>query len=363
MAKRKLSKQQKRRLDEKRVQQLSELHTSDSEASTEGEYLPGLVITNFGKRVLIEDPEGTLHTCLVRQHLGKLVAGDQVIWQADIEPLTGVVTALTPRTQELSRPGFRGDKRMVASNIDQLGIVAPIEPGIHPDMIDRYLVAAHQLSLPAFIIINKVDLVTSDEQWETIAEQLWPYDELGIEILPVSTLTGEGLETLEAFLRQKSSVIVGISGAGKSSLIQALIPDIEIKTNVLSDYSGLGQHTTTNSVLYHLPNTATVETSEADKKDTVSTLKSASTLDNILASGALIDTPGVRMFSPQACDLHELERAFPDFSPFIGLCRFNNCTHTQEPGCAIVEAVKEEEIAESRYLSFQRLREEFTQEP
>ncbi len=326
MSKRKLSKQQQARVKNRRQ---AEDNTLD-----ESQLQPGLVITNFGKRVLVEDEQDELHNCAVRQHLGKLVAGDQVFWQPDIEPNTGVVVKTQPRRHELSRPGFRGQTRMVAANIDQIGIVAPVEPGVHPDMIDRYLVAAHQLQLPAFIILNKIDLLQSEEEWEAIAELLWSYDELEIPILPVSTVTGEGLDELAERMQGKNSVLVGLSGAGKSSLIKALIPDIDIKINELSEKSGLGKHTTTNSILYHLP-----------------------------SGGNLIDSPGVREFTPHPCSLEELEQAYPDFHPFLGQCKFNNCTHTTEPDCAIRHAVKEEEIADTRYLSFQRLRERFVQAP
>jgi len=338
VAKRKLSNQQRRRVQQK---QHAESDTSSRASATSehlGEKQPGLVITNFGKRLLIEDDNGVIHNCAVRQHLGKLVAGDRVTWQTDIEPNTGVVVSAEPRTQELSRPGFRGQKRMVAANIDWLGVVAPVEPGIHPDMIDRYLVAAHQLDLPVLILINKIDLIESDEQWEAIAELLIPYDEMDIEILPVSAETNEGMDELREVLMNKNSVFVGPSGAGKSSLIKALIPDIEIKTNQLSESTGLGKHTTTNSILYHLP--------EFEGQ-----------------TGNIIDSPGVRQFSPAPCELHELEQAYPDFAPFLGQCKFSNCTHTNEPDCAIKHAVEAGDIHYTRFQSFQRLLSEFKDNP
>lgn len=321
MSKRKLSDQQQRRVQKKRQ--------ADS-LPAEGSLQPGLVITNFGKRLLVESEQGGLINCAVRQHLGKLVAGDRVRWQQDIEAGTGVVSEVLTRHSKLSRPGFRGQTRMVAANIDVIGIVTPIEPGIHPDMIDRYLVAASQLNIPVAIIINKIDLIQDDEAWEAVAELLIPYEEMGIELIPVSSQLEDGLEDLEAFLNQQTSVLVGPSGAGKSSLINALIPDLDIRTSALSEATGLGVHTTTNSILYHLPK-----------------------------GGDIIDSPGVRQFSPSPCSLTELESYYSDFGPFLGQCKFHNCTHSMEPDCAIKQAVENDQIAYTRYQSFQRLLQEF----
>lgn len=321
MSKRKLSDQQQRRVQKKRQ--------ADS-LPAEGSLQPGLVITNFGKRLLVESEQGELINCAVRQHLGKLVAGDRVRWQPDIETGTGVVSEVLARHSKLSRPGFRGQTRMVAANIDVIGIVTPIEPGIHPDMIDRYLVAASQLNIPVAIIINKIDLIQDDEAWEAVAELLIPYEEMGIELIPVSSQLEDGLDDLERFLNQQTSVLVGPSGAGKSSLINTLIPDLDIRTSALSEATGLGVHTTTNSILYHLPK-----------------------------GGDIIDSPGVRQFSPSPCSLTELESYYSDFGPFLGQCKFHNCTHSMEPDCAIKQAVEDDQIAYTRYQSFQRLLQEF----
>ncbi|BBP46478.1 putative ribosome biogenesis GTPase RsgA [Thiosulfatimonas sediminis] len=337
MAKRRLTQQQKRRVSSQR-QKPTESGELKSESGQLGEERNGLVITSFGKRVLIEADGGDNYTCKIRQHLGKLVAGDKVIWRTDIESGTGVVESVLPRTHELSRPGFRGQTRMVAANIDFIGIVTPVVPGIHPDMIDRYLVGAEQLGIPAIIILNKTDLLDDDEHWEAVAELLTPYDEMEIPLIPASTVSQQGLDELQEFMQGKNSVFVGPSGAGKSSLINALIPDLDIRVGALSEATGLGKHTTTNSILYHLP-----------------------PLADGSYGGNLIDSPGVRQFNPMPCSLSELESYYPDFAPLLGQCKFNNCTHGHEPECAIKAAVESGEIAFSRYQSFRRLLDEFSQ--
>lgn len=334
MAKRRLTNQQKQRIQEKRQ---GKQGTAVNLDELSDEQQQGLIITSFGKRVMLENAQGEQFSCAIRQGLGKLVAGDKVIWQEVPNTKEGVVTQLLPRHHELSRPGFRGQKRMVAANVDFIGIVTPVVPGIHPDMIDRYLVAAKQLDIPVVIIINKVDLLESEEDWEAVAELLHPYAEMEIELIPASTVNHEGLDELREFMDQKSSVLVGPSGAGKSSLINALIPDLDIRVGTLSEATGLGKHTTTNSILYHLP---------AINKDTED-------------GGYLIDSPGVRQFSPTPCSLSELESYYPDFAPFIGKCKYNNCTHSIEPQCAIQAALENDDIALSRYESFRRMLQEF----
>ncbi|MBF6059098.1 MULTISPECIES: ribosome small subunit-dependent GTPase A [Thiomicrorhabdus] len=338
MAQRKLTQQQKRRLSSKRLKTDGKQQYQADESGL-GEEQNGLVITSFGKRVLVESEQGETFNCAIRQHLGKLVAGDKVIWQTALEGGTGVVVSVLPRSHELSRPGFRGQTRMIAANIDFIGIVTPVVPGIHPDMIDRYLVASLQLDIPAIIIINKVDLLESDEDWEAVAELLAPYDDMGIELIPASSVSQQGVDELRHYMAGKNSVFVGTSGAGKSSLINALIPDIDIRVGSLSEATGLGKHTTTNSILYHLP---AIEEEDLE-----------------LDGGHLIDSPGVRQFSPAPCSLSELESYYPDFAPFLGQCKFHNCSHSIEPDCAIKAAVENGELALSRYQSFQRLLEEF----
>ncbi len=323
MAKRKLNMQQTRRLSEKRTVK-QEQKIIDSVNKT------GRVITNFGKKVLIETEDGSKIKCSIRQNLGKLVAGDSVVWEDGLELSTGIISQLQERKNLLSRPGFRGEIRMIAANISLIGIVVPIVPGIHPDMIDRYLVAASQLGIPSFILLNKIDLIEEQEHWQAINEILQPYLDLNIPIIQTSNLKKNGFDQLRTQLSDHTSVFVGTSGAGKSSLINSLIPDLDIRIGELSEATGLGSHTTSNSILYHLP-----------------------------SGGDLIDSPGIRQFTPEPCSLSELEQHYADFEAFLGKCKFNNCTHTHEPSCEIIQAIDDGQISAQRLHSFHRLLEEF----
>lgn len=318
-----------RRLTDQQARRLKQKRFADITTPTSAQV--GVVINNFGKRLIVESQDNKLINCAVRQHLGKLVAGDKVIWQADLEENTGVVTELIERENLLSRPRFRGQTRMVAANISLIALVAGIEPGVHPDMLDRYLVAANQIDTTCLIIINKIDLLEA-EDFAVIEDLMLPYLELGIEIHLVSTETKQGIEELQERLKDETTVLVGVSGAGKSSLINQLVPDANIRTSELSQATGLGVHTTTTSVYYHLP-----------------------------TSGAIIDSPGVREFTPLPIKLNELEQLYPDFHPYLGKCQFANCTHTNEPNCAIKQAVEDEEIYYSRYQSFQRMMQDFAE--
>jgi len=337
MAKRKLSKHQKKRLADKRHGSQAHATSPNPESAINlGPLSSGRVITHFGARALVEDADHNLIQCALRQNLGKLVAGDRVLWHPDKEVGTGVIEQTLPRSQLLTRPGFRGQARMVAANVDQLVIVLGIEPGVHPDVIDRYLVAAHQQQLACLVVINKMDLLPDLADRAVIEDLLAPYDSLVKAssllkaLIFASTHTGEGMRALNDAMASHASVLVGPSGAGKSSLISHMVPDQDIRIQSLSQATGLGRHTTSNSILYHCPHTT--------------------------SPGILIDTPGVRQFDPTPMTLQQLEQAYPDFVPFLGQCQFDNCTHDHEPKCAIIQAVTQDQISYSRYQSFQRLR-------
>lgn len=285
---------------------------------------PGLLITNFGASVEVEAEDGSTRRCLLRQNLEELVVGDRVVWQADREG-GGVVVAVEPRHSLLQRPDFSGRLRPVAANIDQILVVFAPLPAYSTELIDQYLVAAESTGIAPALLANKTDLL--DEAARTALEQaLAPYRGLGYPLLHASTHARHGLDELTAALRGKHSVFVGQSGVGKSSLVKALLPETAIRVGELSEASGLGQHTTSASRLYHLP-----------------------------AGGNIIDSPGVREFRLWEMTREELAWGFIEFRPHLGRCRFRNCRHNGEPGCALEAALESGEISAVRLASFRRL--------
>jgi ribosome biogenesis GTPase len=289
----------------------------------------GLVIANYGPAAIVEDRARALHRCAVRQNLGTLVCGDQVIWQSSGTE-EGVVVAVQERRSLLTRPDYSGRLRPLAANLDQVVVVVASRPVLSESLIDRYLIAIARIGVTPLLVLNKIDLPTAD-QLETVEAQLAGYRRIGYRLLRASTRTSHGLDGLRDQLRERTSILVGQSGVGKSSLIRTLLPDREIRIKALSEATGHGTHTTTTSMLYHLPD-----------------------------GGDLIDSPGVRSFEPGDVTPEELERGFVEFSPFLGHCRFSNCGHTVEPGCALREAVERGEVESRRLESYLQIKSSLT---
>lgn len=330
MAKRQLSTQQRRRiraLQQQRVERATKRaeHQVDKlTASGLGAEQPGRVVVNYGTVLIIESEDGTTHRCTARRNLGTIVCGDRVIWQAGGDG-EGVVTARLPREGCLERPDPRGEPRPVAANLDRLVIVVAAAPDFSESMIDRYLIAAEQTGIPADLLLNKIDLF-DDETRAAADARLAGYADIGYPLFHASTETAHGLDELRAELSGHTSLLVGQSGVGKSSLINALNPGRDIRVGALSAASGLGTHTTTATILYHLDD-----------------------------GGHLVDSPGVWEFAPQVSARDELERGFREFQPHLGSCRFSDCRHLVEPGCAIVAAVAAGDIAPRRLASYRAL--------
>jgi len=263
---------------------------------------------------------------LARRQRSGLTVGDEVL----LEPFgeTHRLTAVLPRRSLLTRadPHDPRRARAIAANIDVVVVmVAAKAPPLHPRLIDRYLVAVEHSGARAALAVNKVDLLTDTERDEVL-DLLQPYLGLHIPVMLCSVTTGEGVEDLRDVLAGATCVFVGQSGVGKSSLLNALHEEAAAKTGAVRAGDGRGRHITSASSLYEL------------------------------AGGVrVIDTPGIRRFSVDDADTASIAEGFTEFAPFAARCRYRDCTHVHEPGCAVQEAVREGAIPRSRYASYRRL--------
>ncbi|CAC9586634.1 Ribosome small subunit biogenesis RbfA-release protein RsgA [uncultured Gammaproteobacteria bacterium] len=277
----------------------------------------GKVITRYGQHLLVENESGDLFQCTGRRNIEISVAGDQVIFQTT-EENKGVVTALLERTNSLAR-----SQKLIAANIDELWLVVAIEPHYQFELIDRYLVVAENAGLPINIVVNKIELSNNFEQ---VIHDFSMYKSAGYSVSYLSVKEQTNVAEFKAQLNHKTHIFLGQSGVGKSSLINELIPDLNLRVNELSTKSKLGKHTTTNTTLYHIP-----------------------------SGGDLIDSPGIREFQLDDLTDKEILSGFREFKPFIGECKFRNCAHIKEPKCAIKTAVENGDIHPMRYTSYLQL--------
>lgn len=282
----------------------------------------GLVISYFGQTVAVLNDGGDVFACHLRRNQQLPVVGDRVTFALDNEQ-KGTIKNVAPRHTVLQRGTGHGDMKPIAANIDKIFVIMAPPPIFSCALVDRYLIAAELSQIKASIVINKGDLLAHDDK-EKATELLSIYQKIGYPAFITSVFEKKGLQDLEAALSNQRGVLIGPSGVGKSSIIAALGIDEEIRIGEVSQ-KGTGKHTTTASRLYHLRN-----------------------------GGELIDSPGVREFNLWKVSLGELQAGFPEFK-VKEACRFRDCRHLKEPGCAIKNAVENGIISASRYKSYEDL--------
>ncbi len=290
----------------------------------------GVVLSGTGGVWRVRDEHGVTHDASMRGRLKageglKLAVGDRVTLEHD-DAMT--IAAILPRRSTLARraPGNRHRSRVVVANMDQVVVVfAVVKPEPHRGMLDRFLVIAESNDIPARIVINKVDL----DQNTRAAELFADYERAGYPVHYTSVKRGVGLAEVGAVLAGRISALTGPSGVGKSSLLNAIYPGLDLRVGEISESVNKGRHTTVGALMHPLPD-----------------------------GGYVVDTPGLREVGVWGVDASNLAACFPEFRGALGSCRFRDCRHVSEPGCAVRELVAQRVASGERYDSYLKLLEE-----
>jgi len=308
----------------------------------------GLVVKNTGSWYTVRMDDGQLLDCKVKGNFrikgirstNPVAVGDVVTVNED-----GWIVDIDDRRNYIIRKSINLSKQshIIAANVDQaLLIVTVANPQTSTTFIDRFLASAEAYRVPVILIFNKTDLLSEEEQhYQPMMVQL--YETVGYQCLQVSAATGEGLDMLRPLLEGKITLLSGNSGVGKSTLINQLVPGVNLRTAELSEAHNAGQHTTTFSEMISLPPSPSYEGT---------TTRKASPSGGGMDGAFLIDTPGIKGFGTFDMEPEEISGYFKEIFRFSKDCRFNNCTHTHEPGCAVLEALENHYIAQSRYQSY-----------
>jgi ribosome biogenesis GTPase len=295
--------------------------------------MQGLITKSTGSWYQVQTPDKKRYDCRIKgifrikgiTTTNPLAVGDIVDFDLEPEQQTGVITNLHQRKNYIIRKSINLSKQgqIIAANLDQaLLVVTLASPRTSLGFIDRFLVTAEAYDIPAKLVYNKLDLF-SDEGLEILADYKSVYENIGYPCYEVSALEGTNMSQVQDLLKDKVTLFSGHSGVGKSSLINALLPDLELRTSEVSEWSDKGTHTTTFAEMFELPQ-----------------------------GGFIIDTPGIRELGVIDIEKPELGRYFPEMRSRMHNCRFNNCRHINEPGCAVLVALENGEIELSRYESY-----------